>query len=163
MTTVNTPTFTRTTIVRDPICGMGIDPGQAFATRQVHRETVYLCCKRCAEQFDREHATSAMTGTSSQSALSQIELLLTTIQGQRGAERPAAHLSLLASVRQVLANPTTETVHTGHDPTADADWNSAFLHYLLERGDVQQLLAMSCGERNSSDEGKPGHTTAPGD
>ena len=33
--------------VRDPVCGMEIDPAQAFATRIVGEETLYFCSERC--------------------------------------------------------------------------------------------------------------------
>ncbi|HCF86716.1 MAG TPA: hypothetical protein DEV72_16135, partial [Ktedonobacter sp.] len=48
--------------VRDPVCGMEINPAQAFATRTVGEETFYFCSERCVQQFDREHAGSATTG-----------------------------------------------------------------------------------------------------
>ena len=48
--------------VRDPVCGMSIDPAQAFATRMLGNEIVYFCSERCVKQFDREHASSATTG-----------------------------------------------------------------------------------------------------
>jgi len=39
---------------RDPICGMRVD----IATAQYHSEawgrTVYFCCRRCQETFDRD-------------------------------------------------------------------------------------------------------------
>ena len=60
--------------VRDPICGMEIDPTQAFATRIVGEETFYFCSLRCVEQFDREHTGSATTGVSDTGTLQRIEL-----------------------------------------------------------------------------------------
>lgn len=59
--------------VRDPVCGMDIEPAQAFATRTNNGETFYFCSERCGRQFDREHTGSATTGVSETGKLHQIE------------------------------------------------------------------------------------------
>ena len=40
--------------VRDPVCGMGVDPANAAATRVHAGETYYFCSKHCAERFEKE-------------------------------------------------------------------------------------------------------------
>lgn len=50
--------------VRDPVCGMDIEPSEAIATRAVDGETLYFCSERCVRQFHRERVNSAATGVS---------------------------------------------------------------------------------------------------
>lgn len=38
--------------VKDPVCGMDIDPNSAFANRQSKGQTFYFCSENCLEQFD---------------------------------------------------------------------------------------------------------------
>jgi P-type Cu+ transporter len=45
--------------VRDPICGMEMEPAEAAATRSAGGETVYFCAERCAATYDRQHARKA--------------------------------------------------------------------------------------------------------
>ncbi len=61
------------TTVRDPVCGMAIEPAQAFATRTLDEETLYFCSARCVQQFDREHTGSATTGITDSGKLRRIE------------------------------------------------------------------------------------------
>ncbi len=39
-------------MVRDPVCGMDIDPKSAFATREHMNETFHFCSQRCVDTFD---------------------------------------------------------------------------------------------------------------
>ena len=103
--------------VRDPVCGMEINPAQAFATRTVGEETFYFCSERCVKQFDREHAGSATTGTSDAGKLRRIELSVADIDGQQGARRLEEQLRALAGVQQARANPKTKLVRVEYDPS----------------------------------------------
>lgn len=40
-------------VARDPICGMTVDVENAKYTSVVNNETIYFCCLRCKETFDR--------------------------------------------------------------------------------------------------------------
>lgn len=40
--------------VRDPVCGMQVDPERAAGTRTATGRTFYLCSKACLEKFDRD-------------------------------------------------------------------------------------------------------------
>jgi len=40
--------------VRDPVCGMMIDPAKAVATRTYEGVTYYFCAQGCARAFDAE-------------------------------------------------------------------------------------------------------------
>jgi P-type Cu+ transporter len=71
---IETRTQGSTSTVQDPVCGMSIDPTQAFATRQLARETFYFCSERCVQQFDREHTVSATTGVSGAVGIVRVEL-----------------------------------------------------------------------------------------
>ena len=39
-------------MVKDPVCGMEIDPKTAFATREHEGQTFYFCSQDCADKFD---------------------------------------------------------------------------------------------------------------
>src|SRR6266581_8761242 len=86
--------------VRDPVCGMEINPAQAFATRTVGEETFYFCSERCVKQFDREHAGSATTGTSDTGKLHRIELSVADIDEKKGARSQEEKLRELAGVQK---------------------------------------------------------------
>src|SRR3990172_6573465 len=38
--------------VKDPVCGMEIEPKTAFATRQYKGQTFYFCSANCVSKFD---------------------------------------------------------------------------------------------------------------
>jgi YHS domain-containing protein len=40
--------------VRDPVCGMEIEPSAAAETREFGGKTFYFCSASCAERFDEE-------------------------------------------------------------------------------------------------------------
>ena len=42
--------------VRDPVCGMWLDPQRAVASRKFNKHTAYFCCSSCASAFDVEPA-----------------------------------------------------------------------------------------------------------
>jgi len=42
--------------VKDPVCGMEIDPASAAATTEYEGTTYYFCAVACKEQFDAEPA-----------------------------------------------------------------------------------------------------------
>lgn len=39
-------------MVKDPVCGMEIDSGQAAAQSQYEGQTYYFCSVECKQQFD---------------------------------------------------------------------------------------------------------------
>jgi P-type Cu+ transporter len=41
-------------MVKDPVCGMEIDPKDAAATRMHSGRTFYFCSQSCAEKFDAD-------------------------------------------------------------------------------------------------------------
>ncbi|HEX9132992.1 MAG TPA: heavy metal translocating P-type ATPase [Ktedonobacteraceae bacterium] len=103
--------------VRDPVCGMEIDPAWAFATRIFGEETLYFCSERCVQQYDREHTSSATTGVSDTGKLRRIELSIADLDGSHGANHLEDHLKALPGVRQAIANPKTRLVRIAYDPS----------------------------------------------
>src|SRR5512135_1555357 len=103
--------------VRDPICGMEIDPARAFATRIFDEETFYFCSERCVQQFDREHTGSATTGVSDAGKLHRIELSVVDFDGQQGARRLEEQLKTLPGVRQATTNSRAKLLRVEYDPS----------------------------------------------
>src|SRR5690348_17519267 len=88
------------TTVQDPICGMTLDPGQAYASRVQGNETLSFCSERCVRQFDRDHARSATTGFSDGASLRRIELSVTGLSGKPGATHVEEQLQALPGIMQ---------------------------------------------------------------
>jgi Cu+-exporting ATPase len=105
--------------VRDPICGMALEPAQAAATRTVARETFYFCSQRCVGQFDREHAGSATTGVVGTMGLRWIELPIADLDDYRGSAGLADQLMRVPGVHEVSANPTARLLHVVYDPSVN--------------------------------------------
>jgi P-type Cu+ transporter len=103
--------------VRDPVCGMEIEPARAFATRIVGEETLYFCSERCVQQFDREHTGSATTGVSATETLRRIELSVADFDGRQGAKRLEEQLKTLPGVRQATANSRAKLIRIEYDPS----------------------------------------------
>ncbi len=102
--------------VRDPVCGMSIDPARAFATRTEGLETLYFCSERCVQQYDRAHTSSATTDVSITQQLRRIELTVTDLGGQQGAKRLEEQLKALPGVWQVTANARARLLPIEYDP-----------------------------------------------
>lgn len=54
--------------VRDPVCGMPVDPGSAAGTRSFEGRTFPLCSKACLEKFDRDPASYARRASEEKSS-----------------------------------------------------------------------------------------------
>lgn len=91
--------------VRDPACGMEIDPAGAAARRKLVGDTYYSCSGRRSAQFDRQHDASETTGVMDEARLRRVELPVADHGGRRGAERLTG-ASPTARVRHVIVNPT---------------------------------------------------------
>lgn len=103
--------------VRDPVCGMAIDPAQAFAERALGDETFYFCSEQCVGRFDREHAGSATTGVAETGKLRRVELAVANFDGRQGARRLEEHLEAVPGVRRATANVQTKLVRITFDPS----------------------------------------------
>ena len=52
--------------VKDPVCGMTIDSGNAAGQSSHQGQTYYFCSTDCKQQFDANPAKYARTGTKAQ-------------------------------------------------------------------------------------------------
>jgi len=48
--------------MKDPVCGMAVDPGEAAAKHDYAGETYYFCCNHCLEKFKKEPKKYAANG-----------------------------------------------------------------------------------------------------
>jgi len=55
------PVFGRTKTVKDPVCGMRVDPATADAHAGHAGRTYYFCSQNCADLF-KAHPTRFVTG-----------------------------------------------------------------------------------------------------
>ena len=106
--------------VKDPICGMEIDPKTAFATREHMGQTYYFCSKNCVDQFDAApHSfmtSSATTGFNSELPLARIELPIADYPFYKPTDALKNAVRALGGVSQVTANSTTGRVWVEYDP-----------------------------------------------
>jgi Cu+-exporting ATPase len=103
-------------VVRDPVCGMTVDPDQAAATRSVGGQTYYFCSTDCVEQFDHEHAASATTGVANGDGLRWIDLPVAQLDGRHSADRLAEKMVVLDGIAQAAANPKSKLLRVDYDP-----------------------------------------------
>ncbi|MCX6079535.1 MAG: heavy metal translocating P-type ATPase [Chloroflexi bacterium] len=106
--------------IKDPVCGMEIDPKTAFASREHIGQTFYFCSRNCVTQFDadphRYMTTSATTGFNPGMRLSRIELPIADLPFYKPASQLDAAVQLLDGVVQVTANATTGKLWVEYDP-----------------------------------------------
>ena len=104
------------TTVRDPVCGMAIEPARAYASRVLGAETLFFCSERCVRLFDREHVASATTGVGAAIRPRWIELPVAEIDARHGSERLREHLMLLPGVYLATVNAKQHLVRVTYDP-----------------------------------------------
>lgn len=46
-------------MVKDPVCGMDVDPAEAAGTSEYQGQTYYFCSSGCKKAFDKEPAKYA--------------------------------------------------------------------------------------------------------
>lgn len=69
-------------MVRDPVCGMEIEPSTAFATREHMGQVFYFCSENCVKQFDADpHPYAHAAGETVGSATTGLEYLSTYTAG----------------------------------------------------------------------------------
>ncbi|MDE3075385.1 MAG: heavy metal translocating P-type ATPase [Chloroflexota bacterium] len=104
------------TSVKDPVCGMPVNPADAFATRTEGDMTYYFCSERCVDQFDHERVASSTTGVSGQEGLRWIELPLVNLDPRHGADHLAEQLQSVPGVKQATVNIARKAAHIEYDP-----------------------------------------------
>jgi len=108
------------TMIKDPVCGMEIDPQSAFATREHMGQTFYFCSKNCVDQFDADpHSyviTSATTGFNPEMSLARIELPISGLPPKKPAPALEAALSALDGVSKATVNSMAGRLWVEYDP-----------------------------------------------
>ncbi len=121
--------------VKDPVCGMEIDPQAAFASREHMGQAFYFCSQNCVEQFDANPhkytltptplpageghsgeglAGSATTGVNPALEYSQIELPVIGLGKNGGRKAVESALRAVPGVRS--ANANVGLVSVEYDP-----------------------------------------------
>jgi len=109
-------------MVRDPVCGMEVDPSAAFAVRQYKGRTFYFCSEKCVKSFDEDQGqyagpASATTGVP-EVATSTVRLDL-PVRGLQRAGGPALAQALEAvvGVNRATVNVRAGRATVDYDPT----------------------------------------------
>ncbi len=123
--------------IRDPVCGMEIDPETSFASREHMGQTFYFCSRACLDKFeadphryamaaqaqnivDIEPATekalagSVTTGFNPALPLGSIELPILGLK-DNGLQSLETALNNLPGVRVAVVNPTGGIVRVEYD------------------------------------------------
>jgi|LDZU01.1.fsa_nt_gi Cu+-exporting ATPase len=111
-------------MVRDPVCGMEIDPKSVFATREHMSEVFYFCSEKCVSQFDANphhyahQAGSATTGFNPEMLVRRVDLPIINLSkdGQPGAQVIKTALEKIHGIEQVIVNPFEGIVVVNFDP-----------------------------------------------
>ena len=105
--------------IKDPVCGMEIDPAGAFASRQHMGQTFYFCSQSCVDSFDRDPhrymTTSATTGVNPERLLNRIELPLSGSTATGHAAHLESNLHALAGVQHVTVNAQAGRVEVEYE------------------------------------------------
>ena len=115
-------------MVKDPVCGMEIDPKSAFATREHMGQVFYFCSENCTKQFDAnphqymhissEPVGSATTGFNPNSTLLKVELPILGLGKARQSDEKVLRLALekTAGIKRVILNSGNGKVVVDYDP-----------------------------------------------
>jgi P-type Cu+ transporter len=106
-------------IVRDPVCGMEIEPHSAFAQREHMGKTFYFCSQSCVQQFDhdphRYMTSSATTGVNPALPLASIEIPISVGPAGITGEEVVPALRALAGVKAVKLGSASDRVDVEYD------------------------------------------------
>ena len=105
--------------VRDPVCGMEIEPQSAFAQRKHMGQTFYFCSQSCVSQFDadphRYVMTSATTGFNPERSLTRIELPVSGLPLKEHATHLESTLRAVDGVDAVIINVASGRLEVQYD------------------------------------------------
>jgi Cu+-exporting ATPase len=109
-------------IVKDPVCGMEIDPNTAFAVREHMGQKFYFCSADCVGKFDTDPhryamATSATTGYNAKIPLERIDLPIQGLKEDIDATSLQTRLKAYPGVSQVVVNRAGRTAQISYDPS----------------------------------------------
>ena len=106
-------------IVRDPVCGMNIEPQSAFAKREHMGQTFYFCSQSCVDQFDKDPhryiMTSATTGFNPERTLTRIDLPLNGSLSNGDSAHLESALRALPGIDEVKANLSAGRLEVEYD------------------------------------------------
>ena len=109
-------------LVKDPVCGMEIEPTAAFATHHHHNQTYHFCSEKCVGEFDAAPeryagtVASATTGVSDQPVNPvRVELPVRGL-GRSGGRALSHALEAVPGVRQASVNVHHARVTVDYDP-----------------------------------------------
>ncbi len=116
--------------VKDPVCGMEIDPKNAYATREHMGQTYYFDSAECVRKFDADpHAyVMAGSGTTGYNPAISHELIALPILGLKdpnGAKSLQKTLLALPGVQSASLNLSTGMATIEYDPRATSVANLA--------------------------------------
>ncbi len=105
--------------VRDPVCGMEIEPQSAFAHREHMGQTFYLCSRSCADQFDKDPhrymTTSATTGFNPERTLTRLDLPLSGLPLHEHSTHLESALRAVDGVADAKVNATAGRLEVRYD------------------------------------------------
>ena len=105
--------------VRDPVCGMEIEPQSAFAEREHMGQTFYFCSQSCADMFDKDPhrymTTSATTGFNPERTLARIDLPLNGSPSNGQSTQLESSLHALPGVEDIKINVAAGRLEIGYD------------------------------------------------
>ncbi|MBE3066604.1 MAG: cation transporter, partial [Chloroflexi bacterium] len=108
-------------IVKDPVCGMEIDPKNAFAAREHMGQKFYFCSADCVGKFDADPhhyamAGSATTGFNPEIPLAQLVLPILGMNKDGETTSIAARLQAIPGISQAIVNRAAGAVQVTYDP-----------------------------------------------
>ncbi len=105
--------------VRDPVCGMEIEPQGAVGQREHMGQTFYFCSRSCLDQFDEDPhhyvMTSATTGFNPERTLNRIGLPVADLPFYKPVPNLEAGLLTLEGVHQVTTNAGAGVLQVEYD------------------------------------------------
>ncbi len=105
--------------VRDPVCGMEINPESASTKREHMGQTFYFCSRSCADLFDKDPhrymTTSVTTGFNPERPFSRIELPLSGSPSNGHLAPLETSLRALPGVGEVKVNGAVGRLEVGYD------------------------------------------------
>jgi len=112
-------------MVKDPVCGMEVDPDTAFTTREHMGQTYYFCSAACAEQFDADPhkfamGGSATTGFNPDLPLAHIELPILGLKEKGDGCSVEQALRAVAGVHSATISAASGLAHVEYDPQTAA-------------------------------------------
>jgi len=107
--------------VKDPVCGMEIDPETAFAAREHMGRKFYFCSADCVGKFDADPhrfgmAGSATTGFNPELPLAQLVLPILGLKKDGDTTRLESWLRAYSGISQVTVNRAAGTAQVTYDP-----------------------------------------------